>query len=708
MNNQASDRMTCDTSSSKTLTGARKHDRGRLAVVTRREFLRLSQRVGLVSTASLLSVCQPPSIASRGAHVSASQTPNSFDFQRRLEQAYQYLEAEMDRWSDGTVVYDDQDSGGAGFSPTNKMGDIEDILLDGGSTDTPVAGSTCLKITYTPRGKKGWAGIYIVYPDHNWGEKPGRDLSGATQIQGWIRGTTGEEFVELKIGGINRPPHHDPSKPYQDSFETSSGLFPLGKEWRLFTISIPKDTDLTHVIGGFVLVVSGAYNPEGCTVYLDAVSYNNTNLNNADPDNANPNGLRLIRSYRPTAALEDRVFRNAAFLYDNALALLAFLARGDAEGKRRAQLLADAIVWAQNHDRVHHDGRLRNAYMCGPLRDPVTDTARLPGWYDVQRGEWIEDRYAVSSDTGNTAWAMIALLAAQTVLQPDHTKYLGAAIRAGEWIADNFRVNDDLGGYTGGCEGWGKSKTNPDGPRKVEWRSTEHAIDLYVAFSQLAAATGDDTWKERALHARKFYLGMWNPEGQHFWTGVRDRQGTLNTDAIPSDPQTWAVLAMGHDGEFRRTISWAGPPEVPACLGWVERQETCRIESQAGCPNVAGYRFSDKGTGVWFEGSAHLAAAYRYLGDTGRAKMILEEMMRANPVSDSGTSGIPGAPVPPGGIYAGCPHPVKTGFLKEFAPGVVEPWTYPRRLHIGATAWFLFAMRGVSPYWLNGPPSATL
>ncbi len=129
-------------------------------------------------------------------------------------------------------------------------------------------------------------------------------------------------------------------------------------------------------------------------------------------------------------------------------------------------------------------------------------------------------------------------------------------------------------------------------------------------------------------------------------------------------------------------------------LKWVE--SNCREE----CSGAKGYRFSDKGSGIWPEGAAQLAVGYRYLGDRKQADAILDEVLRISPCNredgrSAAASGIPAA-------YPNCAY---TGFIKEFAPGVVDKWVYPARQHLGATVWFLFAVRGTNPYWLEGTPS---
>ena len=59
-----------------------------------------------------------------------------------------------------------------------------------------------------------------------------------------------------------------------------------------------------------------------------------------------------------------------AYLYDNAIALYAL---AEAGAVWHVEKLADAIVYAQEHDRTFHDGRLRNIYLCG---NPSVDSGR--------------------------------------------------------------------------------------------------------------------------------------------------------------------------------------------------------------------------------------------------------------------------------------------------------------------------------------------
>jgi hypothetical protein len=351
--------------------------------------------------------------------VKRSGTPSAAE-RDKIERAYAFLDAEMDRWvTTGTWVYRDRDDGAASFFPA-LMGDTgnpidpekqpADIRIEhADASECRVGGEafdlgdTCLKITYTPAGPKGWAGIYWLYPDlegGNWGQRPGRGLTGATTLTAWARGAKGGEVVELKIGGVNRHPHACDDYPgrdceayqYQDPFgpvnTEPSPRKALTRQWRKFEISVPAGADLRQVIGGFAFVVSAPYNPERVEVYLDHISYDDA----LAPGRTDPKRLRFLRSYVVPPGNNTEALRNAGHLYDNVLVLLAYLASEQPERLARAKVLADSLVFSLTHDRYWKgkEARWRNAYSCGPLENPADRSARLPGWYDPKAECWVE------------------------------------------------------------------------------------------------------------------------------------------------------------------------------------------------------------------------------------------------------------------------------------------------------------------------------
>jgi hypothetical protein len=620
---------------------------------------------------------------------------------------YQFLYEQMDQFHLAFDVYDDGDSGATHFFPSLFDGDLAGMkaaqireVFDGfyprrevvrhrkQNGDKPITlehrphrGTTCIRIVYPRKlardeDNKGWVSVRWVYPDGNYGQARGHDLSPYSfkgekaELVFWARGEKGGEYAEFLVGGTNRTPYDDEKVPFADSLDRhTTKVVRLKREWKEYRIAL-TDGDLSNLINGFTWVASRLYNPNGCVTYVDSVQVR-----------FGPRGQqkrlsepRFIRSYVPERPDEpDGHFRNVCYVYDNALALLAFLARGRPEDRVRARTLADAFLYAQGHDRRHKDGRLRNAYMAGALWSGRRGgAARLPGRWDDEAGKWLEEEYVISSDAGNLAWVMLALLGFWRHLpakEKSESPYLLAAVRLGRWIHRHCHATDKTGGYTGGLEGWAGGS---DGQKKIGWKSTEHNIDLYAAFLGLHQARksfspsrGDPDWQRCALRAEAFVERMWNDKEGHFWTGTEPDGVKINRKPVPLDPAPWSLLSFRSD-RYARALAWA--------------EKHCHVARCPADPAARGFAFSNARGGVWWEGTAQMALAYRLLERTEAAERTLK-CLRAG-VSCQG------------GIFASSRDGLPTGFEKSWGE-----WVYYKRRHVGASAWFLFASLGWNPYW---------
>jgi len=158
------------------------------------------------------------------------------------------------------------------FKPGDFMGDGENgenyLEINEGFTGNPRPGDSdgiCTRIRYKQRGEKGFAGIYWAWPDHNWGDKPGRRVVGASKISFWAAGENGREVVEFKAGGIE-------GKQFFDTFQAVLGQRRLTKEWTRFEIDL-QGKDLSDVIGGFAWDAAANWNDFPLTFYLDDIRY---------------------------------------------------------------------------------------------------------------------------------------------------------------------------------------------------------------------------------------------------------------------------------------------------------------------------------------------------------------------------------------------------------------------------------------------------
>ncbi len=387
--------------------------------------------------------------------------------------------------------------------------------------------------------------------------------------------------------------------------------------------------------------------------------------------------LRLLQSYNNESGL-----MTTGFIYDNALAAIAYLARPTAANVQRAKLIGDTIMWIQANDETFTDGRIRQAYATGPMI--------FYGWSPEFTGLVRGDGKAAflwpfgfsGTSTGDAAWAGLAL--AQLYGHTRERRYLDGAVALGSWITQR------LTGYThGGFHGGVKA----DGVTPQTWCSTEHNIDIYALFKLLNRYTRDRSWNEGARAARSFIEAMWNREQGHFFTGTQEAApNEINKSILPEDVNPWAYLSLG-DHWIARSLRWNDENLSNVDLG------------------IKGVTFSDVAKSlspaVWPEGNGHMAAAYYQHHDKRAALHYLFETVKAQELLGAGqTVGRTGDPINgrlsnpgEGGNWTGSVLPAKSGIVSAtttFDTGF--GFNYFPNQHVGATAWFLIAAHGVNPY----------
>ncbi|MEU2282669.1 Tat pathway signal sequence domain protein [Streptomyces sp. NPDC013178] len=393
--------------------------------------------------------------------------------------------------------------------------------------------------------------------------------------------------------------------------------------------------------------------------------------------------VRLAQSYTDQAGLF-----STAFVYDNALTILAQLASRTVDGRSRAVALGDALLYAQAHDPVHDDGRLRQAYNVGPYT--FYDGSPQPdGFVRADGTANVGTQFGFTGTAvGDMAWAGIALSA--LARRTGERRFLTGAVRIGEWIERVGRTDEPLGGYKFGVDG---------ADERLPFTSTEHNTDLIGLFGQLARLTGDKVWRERRARAAAFVRKMWEPSGGFFYTGTNDGV-TINRSPIPEDTQTWTHLALSSPAHAR-SLDWA-TTEL-AVLDTADRRNSTVPAGQSyegvtfssagllaneDAPIAAGQPKPDR-NGVWFEGTAHLALALRHRhapGDEARARRLIASVERAQDLLGADQT-VGGGALPAHCGVVSASSPLDTGFGFGY---------YPYR-HTGATAWYLLAATRTNP-----------
>jgi hypothetical protein len=342
-----------------------------------------------------------------------------------------------------------------------------------------------------------------------------------------------------------------------------------------------------------------------------------------------------------------RALENAAFVYDNALAGIAFIACGEPAQARR---IADALLIAAAHDPTFKDGRLRNAYRSGAVDG---DKIALPGYWQTHGNYWSQDPYQVGTATGNVAWAALLLL---NVYDNTHDRrYLDAAVAQLHWIQAHTLGTSNPSAYEGGVFGYDNAQ------RAQHWKATEHNIDVYAAALWASRESSDASLAQQAKLAASFVTTMWDGTQHRFLVGTLDDGKTISRDKSGLDAQLWPLLAFNpHPADWNQV--WA----------WVDAQHR----------SGDGYGYRRQPDGVWTEGTAQAAAAMQA---SGRPVPDTLWQLLASQRSDDGM------------LYATPQQRIST----DFAIGPTSTYAdffYYHLPHLGATAWTALAAKGWNPF----------
>jgi len=387
--------------------------------------------------------------------------------------------------------------------------------------------------------------------------------------------------------------------------------------------------------------------------------------------------VRLCQSYSDQIA--GGTFFSTAFVYDNALLVLAYLARGRASDIERAKVIGNALLYAQQNDAVA-DGRFRQAYFAdAPDSNGVFVTRGLS--------------FFQGSAVGDVAWPGIAL--AQLYARTGVKTYLDGAVKAATFIETTTRdnVNVPPGGYF-----FGNGQTN---------KSTEHNIDVYALFTMLAKLTGNGSWLDGAQHAKAFVEAMFDAPSGHFWTGTSDPTHIFFNNS-PEDVQTWSFLAF-QDPSFAVSLDWVKTNLATTDTtfafnnGWGTngglrlRVSGVTYASLSKLGPVLGDNSVDADA-VWLEGTGHLIAALlsrrlhakedipSFHGDVHLAGSLIENVQVAQNSLGNGQT-VHGQPLVVGQGLTASTSILNTGFGFNYFP----------YFHIGATSWYLMGAQATNP-----------
>ena len=136
----------------------------------------------------------------------------------------------------------------------------------------------------------------------------------------------------------------------------------------------------------------------------------------------------------------------------------------------------------------------------------------------------------------------------------------------------------------------------------------------------------------------------------------------------------WSILGLGEPQRYGKALDWA-----------------LRHCGAKDIENAFDFNCND-GDGAWWEGTAQMATALKFSGRIGEAVPIIEQLKKTQIKEGLAAGAMPAA--------SRCG--LTTGFRHFWHSAQIElPWLYPNSPHVGATAWFLFAVMGKNPYYLR-------
>lgn len=346
-----------------------------------------------------------------------------------------------------------------------------------------------------------------------------------------------------------------------------------------------------------------------------------------------PDRMHLALSYRiPESESAYRYLSGRSMTYDNALAAIAFTMAGDYQN---AAFILNALSRL-----TRADGTL---------------------WFGYNtQNSWPseEDSSGALDRTGSTAWAGYAAVFYILHRSSEDPDFLGkdreaqAYLRMAESIAGNIisrivRAPRDprFGLSTGGenayslqYESGGVVEVFREGP--IDWASAEHNIDAWFFLTDLGLLTGKDEYLQAAATVKDALVGLWSASDGQYYQGAKvDRiDGVMALDcaswgslfSLSAGKKDLARASLKAIEKKYRSSDLLGGVQV---RGYKPYESRPLIEDAGN--DVLEYYYKDTPTsswkemnGVWGEGSLGVAFAYLKQGQTKKAGVIIDDILK--------------------------------------------------------------------------------
>jgi len=262
------------------------------------------------------------------------------------------------------------------------------------------------------------------------------------------------------------------------------------------------------------------------------------------------------------------------FVYDEALAAMAFTYRGDYGRARRIFKFFDGV-------RKRH----------------IREKGGIWGFTDVYK------RHGAETETraaGPNAWILMALN--YYFNKTDDREFFPLARDIADWLISLQSIE---GGIIGGYYGNGEP---------MAWISTEHNFDCYAALRDFGIISGEDKYIRKAKEVYKWlHDDVWDEGARRFLLGRRNPN-------FATDLSSWAVLSLGT--KYAESLDFALEKSLNTQFYEVGNTE---VEGFDFGSTYKTSPFPDKDA-VWFEGTSHMVLAFDIAGREAESDYFLSEL----------------------------------------------------------------------------------
>jgi hypothetical protein len=704
---------------------------------------------GLIQPLAVAVLLSLLSGAGQQGHLSRGQTPPSFTADAPTDSqasslsdgAYALLGTRAAANRANFYVYKDAESAYNHGTPSGSFGadasDLNRIHLNvacvdensasGCSTDVNKLDRThvnVMRVAFDPLPAGHFAGVNIQEPEAyvpaSCDSQPatcrGYDLSNASSVIFDVRSPGGANVQFGVGGGMTGFIHISASSTY------SSVTIPLN--------TLTPSPNLANVHLLFTVSTNDVNAPGGCTVLLDNIRFA-TGLHGPQESAlslplANQTFGVVPQSSPGSGRVPippDQLLRNLATTYEAALTLQALLKRGTDSDLLSARAIADALVYASQHDNhgdplpVAPNGTtgLHNGYESGDLTLLNNQASGQGQAGDVKLAGFTANcgsgGFCLLNDGatgGNNAFAMLALAAAYK--QFGDVRYFDAARLLGFWITGN--LTDTTGtGYGGYYLGYRDEGVMPK--TLIKSKSVENNADIFAAFTVLASlerAAGNSAeaaqWTTRANAGGDFVMQMFDaangrfnagtvPSGTAAGAGVTPDPSTLRGgDVINTadflDADTFTTLALANAPRYRNQINWRQPAQYVLShfaqninAGGQSYSGFNLVQTPTAGPNGIAWEFTGQAVVLFlFVDSLYREDNFHFDIPTYRAQLLDAQLFA--PFGDG--QGLVASTLQGGDALPPGEQCLSTPFQ-----------CIPERVGLAATAWAVFADQSVNP-----------